>query len=208
MSDTVTAESINRRIDIRMSPRDLINIGLFGALYIVTVGIFNLLEFINPVVTLLSVAASIVAGGVPFMLFLTRVRHAGMITVFAVIVTGFMILIGSPPIGFAVGVAAALVAEGLLWLGRYRSPRASVLAYAAFSAWFIGLFLPLFYARDEFLSSSYMREMGASYIKQFDTLLSPAVLLGFDLATPVFGLIGGALGVQLLDKHFRKAGLA
>ncbi|GLX02160.1 MptD family putative ECF transporter S component [Microtetraspora sp. NBRC 16547] len=203
----MTVETTEHRIDFRMTPKDLINIGIFGALYLVTVGIFNLLEFINPVATLVGVLVGIVAAGIPFMLFLTRVRHAGMVTVFAVIVNGFMLLIGSPPIGLVIGVAAALVAEVLLWLGRYRSRQMSVLAYSVFSAWFMGMFYPLFYARAEFLSSPYMKEMGAEYVQQLDTLLSPAVLIIFDLSTLVFGLIGGVLGLRLLDKHFRKAGL-
>ncbi|WP_431952184.1 MptD family putative ECF transporter S component [Nocardia lijiangensis] len=204
----VNVESAGRRVDFRMSPRDLIDIGVFGALYVVTVGIFSLLEYLNPVATLVSVAASIVGAGVPFMLFLTRVRHAGMVTVLAVLVSGFMLLIGGPPIGFVVGIAAALIAEVLLWVGRYRSRQLSVLAYAVFSTWFVGLFLPLFYARDEFLSSPSMQEKGADYTEQLDALLSPAVLLTFALSTLVFGLIGGVLGLRLLDKHFRKAGLA
>ncbi|MGW1373923.1 MptD family putative ECF transporter S component [Streptomyces sp. NPDC002446] len=203
----MTVETIDHRIDFRMSPRDLINIGIFGALYIVTVGVFNALEFISPVMTLVTSAVSIVAAGVPFMLFLTRVRHAGMVTVFAVIVSGFMLLIGSPPVSLAIGVAAALVAEALLYLGRYRSRQLSVLAYAVFSTWFAGLFMPMLYAREDFLSSPYMKEMGADYVEQLDALLSPAVLIAFDVSTLVFGLIGGALGLRLLNKHFRKAGL-
>ncbi|MEU6755473.1 MptD family putative ECF transporter S component [Streptomyces sp. NPDC046685] len=203
----MTVEAVDHRIDIRMSPRDLINIGIFGALYIVTVGVFNLLEFISPVMTLVTSGLSIIAAGVPFMLFLTRVRHAGMVTVFAVIVTGFMLLIGSPPITFVIGVVAALIAEALLWMGRYRSRQLSVFAYAVFSTWFAGLFMPMLYAREEFLSSPYMEGMGAEYVDKLDKLLSPAVLIAFDVSTLVFGLIGGALGLRLLDKHFRKAGL-
>ncbi|MGW7452889.1 MptD family putative ECF transporter S component [Streptomyces sp. NPDC054787] len=203
----MTVEAVDRRIDIRMSPRDLINIGIFGALYIVTVGVFNLLEFISPVMTLLTSGLSIIAAGVPFMLFLTRVRHAGMVTVFAVIVTGFMLLIGSPPITLVIGVAGALIAEALLWAGRYRSRQLSVFAYAVFSTWFAGLFMPMLYAREEFLSSPYMEGMGAEYVDKLDELLSPAVLIAFDVSTLVFGLIGGVLGLRLLDKHFRKAGL-
>ncbi|MEW2139649.1 MptD family putative ECF transporter S component [Streptomyces sp. NPDC005409] len=203
----MTVEAVDHRIDIRMSPRDLINIGIFGALYIVTVGVFNLLEFISPVMTLVTSGLSIIAAGVPFMLFLTRVRHAGMVTVFAVIVTGFMLLIGSPPITLVIGVVAALVAEALLWMGRYRSRQLSVFAYAVFSTWFAGLFMPMLYAREEFLSSPYMEGMGAEYVDKLDELLSPAVLIAFDVSTLVFGLIGGALGLRLLDKHFRKAGL-
>ncbi|MDX2293364.1 MULTISPECIES: MptD family putative ECF transporter S component [Streptomyces] len=190
-----------------MSPRDLINIGIFGALYLVTIGVFTLFEFLGPVMTLLTSAVSIVAAGVPFMLFLTRVRHAGMVTVLAVIVNGFMLLIGSPPIGLVIGVVAAVIAEALLYAGRYRSRKMSVLAYAVFSTWFAGLFMPMLYAREEFLSSPYMESMGEEYTRQLDDLLSPAVLIAFDVSTLVFGVIGGLLGVRLLDKHFRKAGL-
>ncbi|MFJ5710391.1 MULTISPECIES: MptD family putative ECF transporter S component [unclassified Streptomyces] len=190
-----------------MSPRDLINIGIFGALYLVTVGVFTSLEFLGPAATLVTSAVSIVAAGVPFMLFLTRVRHAGMVTVLAVIVNSFMLLIGSPPIGLVIGVVAAVIAEALLYAGRYRSRKMSVLAYAVFSTWFAGLFMPMLYAREEFLSSPYMESMGEEYTRQLDDLLSPAVLIAFDLSTLVFGVIGGLLGVRLLDKHFRKAGL-
>lgn len=203
----MTVESADQRIDFRMSPKDLINIGIFGALYLVIVGVFNMLEFLNPAFMLIGVLVSIIAGGVPFMLFLTRVRHAGMVIVFTIIVNGFMLLIGSPPVSLLIGVLAAAIAEVLLWVGRYRSRRLSVFAYAVFSTWFVGLFLPLFYARDEYLTSPYMREMGADYTRQLDALLSPGVLMAFNVATLVFGLIGGALGLRLLNKHFRKAGL-
>ncbi|GAA3052030.1 MptD family putative ECF transporter S component [Streptomyces roseofulvus] len=203
----MTTEAGPQRLDLRMSPRDLINIGIFGALYLVTIGVFTLFEFLGPVMTLLTSAVSIVAAGVPFMLFLTRVRHAGMVTVLAVIVNGFMLLIGSPPIGLVIGVVAAVIAEALLYAGRYRSRKMSVLAYAVFSTWFAGLFMPMLYAREEFLSSPYMESMGEEYTRQLDDLLSPAVLIAFDVSTLVFGVIGGLLGVRLLDKHFRKAGL-
>lgn len=203
----MTTEVSPQRLDLRMSPRDLINIGIFGALYIVTVGVFTLFEFLGPVMTLVTSAVSIVAAGVPFMLFLTRVKHAGMVTVLAVIVNGFMLLIGSPPIGLVIGVIAAVIAEALLYAGRYRSRKMSVLAYAVFSTWMAGLFAPMLYAREEFLSSPYMEGMGEEYTRQLNDLLSPAVLIGFDVSTLVFGVIGGLLGVRLLDKHFRKAGL-
>ncbi|MBC6447506.1 MptD family putative ECF transporter S component [Actinokineospora sp. HBU206404] len=191
-----------------MSPRDLINIGIFAALYLATVGVLNALEFIGPLATLVSIVVSIIAGGVPFMLFLTRVKHAGMVTVFAVIVNAFMLLIGSPAIALVLGVLLALVAEALLWLGRYRSRKLSVVAYAVFSMWFAGLFLPMFYAREDYLSGEYMQSMGQEYRDALDAFLSPGVLAAFDLSTFLFGLIGGVLGLRLLDKHFRKAGIA
>lgn len=208
MTATSSTTQSSRRIDIRMSARDLINIGVFGALYIATVFAINVFAFINPLVMLVALAVSMIAGGVPFMLFLTRVRHAGMVTVFAIITAGLLALTGHPPICFAITVACALVAEVVLWLGRYRSRTMGVLAYAIYAAWYIGPLLPIFYARDEYFSSPGMAQMGPRYLEEMERLLSPAVLIAFDLSTVVFGLIGGLLGVRLLRKHFQRAGLA
>ncbi|MFD4444778.1 MptD family putative ECF transporter S component [Nocardia sp. NPDC058519] len=195
-------------IELRMSPRDLINIGIFGALYIVTVFAINMLGFLNPAVMLIALAASIVAAGVPFMLFLTRVQHAGMVTVFAIVTAGLLTLTGHPAIGFVITVLCALVAEIVLWFGRYRSRRAGVVAYAVYSMWYVGPMLPIFYDREGYFSSESMQQMGADYLEQMDRLLSPAVLIGFTVSTVIFGLLGGLLGVRLLRKHFEKAGLA
>ncbi len=63
---------------------------------------------------LVSLAASIVACGIPFMLFLTRVRHAGMVTIFAIITADILMLTGHPPISFPLTVVLALIAEAIL----------------------------------------------------------------------------------------------
>ncbi|MGP3964019.1 MptD family putative ECF transporter S component [Nonomuraea sp. 3N208] len=202
---TTTAE---RRIDLRMSPKDLITVGVFGALYLVIVFGINMLGFINPAVMLAALAASIVAGGIPFTLFLTRVRHAGMITVFAIVTSGILMLSGHPPISFAITIVCALIAEAIILAGNYRSRRLSVLAYAVYSAWYVGPMMPIFYARDDYFTSPAMQMMGADYVSQMQALLSPAVLLAFDVSTVVFGLLGGLLGLRLTRKHFEKAGLA
>ena len=197
-----------RSFDLRMSPKDLINIGVFGALYLVIVYAINMLGFINPAVMLVALAASIVAGGIPFTLFLTRVRHAGMVTVFAIVTAGMLLLTGHPPISFALTIGCALIAEAIIWAGRYRSRRLSVLAYAVYSAWYAGPLMPLFYARDDYFASPSIQVMGADYISQMQALLSPVTLIAFDVSTVVFGLAGGVLGLRLMRKHFEKAGLA
>lgn len=197
-----------RRLDVRMSPKDLVNIGVFGALYLVVVFGINMLGFINPAVMLLALVASIVAGGIPFMLFLTRVRHAGMITIFAIVTAGLLMLSGHPMISFLITVGCALVAEVVIWAGRYRSHRLSVLAYAIYSAWYVGPMMPIFYDRDAYFSGPSMHMMGADYVSQMQVLLSPGVLIAFDMSTIVFGLLGGLLGLRLMRKHFEKAGLA
>ncbi|MFF4986174.1 MptD family putative ECF transporter S component [Streptosporangium saharense] len=197
-----------RRLDVRMSPKDLINIGVFGALYLVIVFGINMLGFINPTVMLVAFVASIVAGGIPFMLFLTRVRHAGMVTIFAIVTAGLLVLTGHPLVSFVISIVCGLVAEVIIWAGRYGSRRLSVLAYAVYSVWFVGPVMPIFYDREGYYADPAMQMMGAEYISQMQALMSPAVLIAFDVSTILFGLLGGLLGLRLMRKHFEKAGLA
>ena len=41
-----------------------------------------------------------------------------------------------------------------------------------------------------------------------DAFLSPGVLIGFDIAAVLLGLIGGVIALRLLRKNFARAGLA
>lgn len=192
----------------KMSPRDLINVGLFAAFYIVVTQVVGALGFINPVMYLVAVALSIVAGGVPFVLFLTRVSHPGLILLFALIVSVLFVLMGHPPVTLAVTVVAAGLAELVVHRGGYRSPRSFVLAHTVYAVWFVGPWLPLFYDRDTFLASVGIDQMGAEYAAGARALFTPGLMAGFLVCTVVFGFLGGLLGVRLLRKHFRRAGLA
>ena len=67
-----------------MEGKDLINIGIFSAIYFVIVFIVAMLGFIPIFLPLLAVLVPIF-GGIPFMLFLTRVKKFGMIWIMSVI---------------------------------------------------------------------------------------------------------------------------
>ena len=61
-----------------MKGKDLINIGIFSAIYFVIMFAVAMLGMIPIFLPLLSVIVPIL-GGIPFMLFLTRVKKFGMI---------------------------------------------------------------------------------------------------------------------------------
>lgn len=190
------------------SARDLITVGVFAALYTVVVFAFNFLGFLNPITMVLGLLLGLVAGGVPFMLFLTRVHRPGMIVLLAVLFGAVLLLTGHPIVAIGWLLALAVVAEVIMWLGRYRSRVAAVAAYTVFAMWAAGQLFPLFYDRAGFLQGAGMQEMSADYVDSLDRLLSTPVLIGVELATVLFGLLGALLGVRLLDKHFRRAGLS
>ncbi|WP_422771419.1 MptD family putative ECF transporter S component [Plantactinospora sp. WMMC1484] len=202
------ASSERPRFSLALTARDLLNVAIFAVIYFVTVYAIALLGIINPLVMLLTLPLSIVVAGIPYMLFLTRVRHAGMVTLFGAAIGVLYLLGGHPWISTLVTIAVALLAEVVLWAGRYRSRAAAIVAYAVFSLWYIGPMLPLLTNRAEYLDSPGMRAMGPEYVASFDRTVSTTVLWAYNVSTLVCGLLGGLLGVYLLKKHFTRAGLA
>lgn len=201
-------DSGKRRSSVTFSARDLLNVAIFAVIYFVIVYAIAMLGIINPLVMLLTLPLSIVVAGIPFMLFLTRVRHAGMVTLFGMVI-GLLYLVGGHPwISTLVTIAAALLADVVMWAGRYRSRWAAIWAYAVFSLWYVGPLIPLLMNREEYLDSVGMQSMGPDYVAEFNEVVSTTAVWIFNGSTLVFGLLGGLLGAALLKKHFTKAGLA
>lgn len=196
------------RFSIAFSARDLLNVAIFAVIYFVVVFAIAMLGIISPLVMLLTLPLSAIAAGIPYMLFLTRVRHAGMVTLFGAVVGLLYLMMGHPWQSTLVTISLSLVAEVILWAGRYRSKWASIWAYTVFAGWFIGPWIPMFLDREAYLQSQGMEQMGAEYVAAFNAVVSDGAVLGMWVATLVCGFLGALLGTALLRKHFRKAGLA
>lgn len=201
-------DSGGSRFSLAMSGRDLMTIGIFLAIYIVLYFAITMFGFLNPVMMLVTLGLSIVVGAIPFMLFLARVKHAGMVALFAIVLGILLLVIGFPPLSIGILVALAVVVELVLAVTGYRSRWAGVLSYTIFSVWNTAPLLPLFYDRQGYFSSPSMSRMGPEYTARLDAFLSTGVLIGFDIAAVVLGLIGGVIALRLLRKSFARAGLA
>ena len=76
----------------KLKGKDLINIGIYAAIYCVIMTAVAMLGFIPIMMPLLCVIVPIF-GGIPYMLFLTKVDKFGMITIYAIIsLSSFFIL--------------------------------------------------------------------------------------------------------------------
>lgn len=74
----------------RLQGKDLMNIGIYSAIYCVTVTGVAMLGYIPIMMPMLCVLVPLIAG-VPFMLFLTKVKKFGMIWIMSIIIGIFMI---------------------------------------------------------------------------------------------------------------------
>lgn len=204
-----TAESSARpKFSLSLKARDLVNVAIFAVIYLVVMYAINMLGLINPPVMLLALLLSVIVAGIPYMLFLTRVKRPGMVTLFGVVFGLFCGLTGLGWIAAGLTVIMSVIAEVILWFGRYRSRWAAIWACTVFSLWFIGPMIPLLIDREAYLTTLLSAGTGSEYVADFDQLVTVPVVWGYNIATLVCGLLGALLGSALLKKHFVRAGLA
>ena len=193
------------KTDNNLKGRDLINIGIYAAMYFVILFAVAMLGMIPIFLPLLSVLVPIL-GGIVFMLFLTKVKKPGMIFIFAMIMGILMLLTGMGPWPLLTCAVAGILAELCFKSGAYKSATKAVLSYGLFSMWIFGNYLPLFIDYEGYFAQR--ADYGQAYMDAVSKLMPiwmAPVLLAACFAC---GLMGGVLGRALLKKHFEKAGLA
>lgn len=191
----------------RISAKDLINTGIFTVLYGVIVFAVAMLGFIPIFIPLLSVLCPLI-GGIPFMLFLTRIKKFGMITIMGVLIGLIMLLGGMGVWALPTGLVFGLLADLIARSGGYASAKKSVLAHGVFSLWLMGNFLPICLNPDGYAANLIESGYGTEYADALIRLMPPWILPVLAVSCFVFGILGGLLGRVVLKKHFVRAGIA
>lgn len=189
----------------RLNGKDLVNIGVFTAIYFFSIMIFAVLGFIPIFMPLYSVLMPLF-GGITFMLFLTKVKKFGMILAMSILLGILMLLTGMSYYALIVGTVTGLIAEFIYKSGSYKSARKAVWTHAVFSLWVWSNFLPLFLEPEKYWSTR--QNFGEEYIAELTRLMPIWMCPVLFVSCFVFGLLGGLLGRAILKKHFAKAGIA
>ena len=189
----------------RLGGKDLINVGIYSAIYFVIIMALAMTGYI-PIIMPLLCAIGPLIGGIPFMLFLTKVKKFGMILIMSAIMGIMMALTGMGLYSLPVALVSGLVAE-LIWKqAKYSKAGSSVLVCGFFNIWMWGNFIPLFTNPEGYFSTR--TEFGTDYETALTALLPPWMNPVLLISCFVFGILGGLLGRTLLKKHFIKAGIA
>jgi energy-coupling factor transport system substrate-specific component len=190
----------------KITAKDLINIGIFAAIYFVVLFAVAMIGFF-PLFMLVLCFVCPIATGIPFMLYMTKVHTFGQLTIFGIIIGFANMLIGDQWITLAFAVVCGLLADLICLSGKYRSSSRAVLGYAVFSIWTFGKMLPIFIMRD-----SYFQAMGEGYGTEYaDAVLkiTPNWIIPIIVASGfIGGIIGALIGKAVLRKHFERAGIA
>jgi energy-coupling factor transport system substrate-specific component len=195
-----------KKSDNRLNAKDLINIGIFTAIYFVIMFAVACLGYI-PIFMPLLAALCPLAGGIPFMLFITKVRKFGAMLIMIIILGLFYLVMGTSPWTLPLGIVMGLIAEFIVRSGNYQSAKRAVLAYGVWCISIFGNFIPTFFARaayyDRMISGGYGQEFADAYMYYMPEWIAPVLLV----ACFVFGILGGLLGRAVLKKHFVRAGI-
>lgn len=191
----------------RIHAKDLVNIGIFSVIYVVLVMAASMLGFIPVFIPLLAVICPLI-GGIPYMLFLTRVKKFGMIWIMAIIMGIVMFTGGMGVIALPTSILFGFLADLTARSGGYTSAKKSVLSHGVFSMWLIGNFIPIVINREAYtaniIAGGYGREYAEALMKLMPDWILPVLLV----CSFVFGILGGLIGRALLKKHFIRAGIA
>lgn len=196
--------SSSNRTGGRLDGKDLINIGIYAAIYFVIVFACAMLGYIPVFMPLLAVIVPLL-GGIPLMLFMTKVKKFGMIWIMSIIMGLLMLLTGMGYYSLLVGLVSGLTAELIYRSGHYASSKKAVLAIGVFNIWIWGNFIPLFTDINGYFASR--QSYGQAYIDALTRLMPLWMCPALFVSCFVFGVLGALIGKSLLKKHFVKAGI-
>ena len=170
----------------RLQGKDLINIGIFTAIYFIVIFAAASIGFIPIFIPLISVIVPLV-GGIPMMLFFSKIKKFGMLTICGLLIFG-------------------LISDFMMKGCGYKNAKREVLIHGVFSMWVIGAFIPIVVTRDAYyqnLLPGYGQEYADTLMAYMPDWILPVLLV----AAFVSGLVGGLIGRKIFKKHFERAGI-
>ena len=190
----------------KIKAKDLITVGIFTAIQFVVCMAVAMLGYIPIFIPLLAVLVPLI-GGIPFMLFLTKTKKFGMVTIMSVLIGLITCLMGMGVWVILTDPVFGILADLIFRSGGYASVKKSILGYGVFSMWVIGNYIPIVVTRDAYFQMLATGGYGEEYAQTLMHYIPDWSLLPLLAACFVSGILGALLGRVLLKKHFVRAGI-
>ncbi len=185
--------------------KDFLNVALFVVLYYVSFFVAMCAGYIPVLMTVLPLITGIVCG-IPFMLFLTKIKKPGMILMMGLLCGLLSLTMGSGILPLVTAIIASFLAEVILSALHYTSTIKIILVYVIFTLWDIGFALRLYLASFDSYRKRLIEQYGEAYVSEMLTNVSSVGFWGSIILTLVGGVLGGILGYAVFKKHFQKIG--
>ena len=178
----------------RLQGKDLINIGIFTAIYFIVIFAAASIGFIPIFIPLISVIVPLV-GGIPMMLFFSKIKKFGMLTICGLLLGVIMLLTGMGYWCIPTGLIFGLISDFMMKGCGYKNAKREVLIHGVFSMWVIGAFI---YCCDTgcLLSKSPSR-LWTGICRHAHAYMPDWILPVLLAAAFVSGLVGGLIGRKI-----------
>ena len=191
----------------KLQAKDLSNVGLFTVLYFVLGCCVAIPIGMVPIFLPILGALWVIITGIPFMLFLTRVKKFGMVTLMAILSGLLMGLTGMGYYGVPCGIVFGFLGDMIIKSGNYKSRKKGMIGYAVFSLWMIGTYIPMYFMVEQ-SRASFASQFSEEYADKVMSVMPMWSFVLVALSIIICAFIGAKLGQSLLKKHFTKAGIA
>ena len=180
--------------NLKLTGKDLINIGIFSAIYFVLSFVGMFLAII-PVLWIIMPGIIAILSGIPFMLLCVKVQKPGVPLLMGLI-TGLLYYVTGQftMVILATFVIGCVLSEIVRWRSKYGSFKWNTVA-------FIWLF------KDSFFTQIADQGMPEAYVTTMESLSSIPMFVVMILTPIIGGLIGAYLARGIFKKHFKKAGM-
>lgn len=190
----------------KLQAKDLINVGLFTVLYFVIGCCVAIpIGFVPIFLPVLGALWTLITG-IPFMLFATRVKKFGMVTMLSILSGLLMGLTGMGYWGVPVGIVFGLLGDLIMKSGGYKSAGKTILGYAVTSLWMVGTYIPMYFMVEQSYAD-FAASFGDEYATKVMSVMPMWSIILVIASIFVCALLGGLLGKAVLKKHFVKTGI-
>lgn len=197
-----------RNKQAELTSRDLVSLGIFNAIAIVTYYGVAAIAGTTVIGLLVCSAVAYLPMGVVYMLMALKIKKRGVFLISGVVLA--IIAVTGGRIYHAVGcVIGGLFAELLAGKNQYQKPGELILAYVTLAfVDFLGIYLPFFILGQEYMLSRGSTDiMTQEAVNAFLSYLTAGNFLLIALLNILGAYLGAKLGIRVVNRHFRKAGL-
>ncbi|GAA0785746.1 MptD family putative ECF transporter S component [Hathewaya limosa] len=188
--------------------KNLVNIGVFSAIFMLISFILMMPAAISPVLWMLYPAIVGIFDGTIYMILASKVQKRGMSLAIGLITGILYAAIGECTWTIVLTfLISGTISEILRHLFGYNTIKGNILSFAALTTGFVGSPLPMWLFHDSYVKSILKLGMDPIYVNKMSNMVSIWSLISMIVAAFIGGLIGANIGKSLLKKHFKKAGI-
>ena len=193
---------MNKEKTNRLNGKDLINIGIFTAVYfILNLLIAAAMGFI-PIVNMMIPFVSSLVLGIPMMLYFSKIKKFGMVLITYIIYGVILTLAGVGFYSLIGGTLCAVAAEFILKAKQHKSVFAAIRSVGANAN----------VRSFALMTEAQFAEKAAYYGQEYMDIMSGYFSHGYTvplvaISAFIGGIIGGYIGKAVLKKHFAKSGI-